>query len=181
MQLYVTGHPSRTADVIVAPLLPAGTRAVHAQGIAPPRGITVPADPAKAAALFRRRQLFALRVASMKAQSKTFPGPGMPITVTLDPSGRPRVEVAYARALYELLVKEGFLLNPATGHCQLPATVRHPDVGMRTTQAVHRLERLGYTIRLATHRAPSPSGPLGPPLHQPPGTGGQPRTPRTPI
>ncbi|MEV3898279.1 hypothetical protein [Streptomyces anulatus] len=107
----------------------------------------------------------------------------MPITVTLDPNGRPRMDVAYARALYELLVKEGFLLNPVTGHCQLPATTWPPDVGRRTTKAVRRLEQLGYsiTIRLADGRTSTSSVPVGPPLLQRPGAGGSPRAPRTPI
>lgn len=141
----------------------------------------MPADPVKAAALIRRRQLFAFRLASMKAQRNTSPGPGIPITVTLDANGRPRMEVAYARAVYELLVKESFLLNPATGHCQLPADVRHPDVGRRTTKAVRRLEQLGYsiTIRLADGRTATSSVPVGPPLRQQPGAGGPPRAPRT--
>ncbi|MFI5743552.1 hypothetical protein ACIA9I_34935 [Streptomyces anulatus] len=183
LQLYVTGHPSRTADVIVAPLLPAGSRVVHARGIAPPRGITVPADPARAAALIRRRLLFGLRLASMKAQSNTCPGPGMPIAVTLGPNGWPQVEVAYARALYELLVKEGFLLNPATGRCQLPATTWPPDVGRRTAKAVRRLEQLGYSIttRQTDGRTSASSLPVGPPLRQRPDVGGPPRASRTTI
>lgn len=143
----------------------------------------MPADPVRAAALIRRRQLFAFRLASMKAQRNTGPGPGMPITVTLDANGRPRMEVAYARAVYELLMKEGFLLNPATGHCQLPATTWPPDVGRRTTKAVRRLEQLGYSIttRLAEGSTSTSSVPVGPPLPQRPGAGGPPRAPRTTI
>lgn len=143
----------------------------------------MPADPVRAAALIRRRQLFAFRLASMKAQRNTGPGPGMPITVTLDANGRPRMEVAYARAVYELLMKEGFLLNPATGYCQLPATTWPPDVGRRTTKAVRRLEQLGYSIttRLAEGSTSTSSVPVGPPLPQRPGAGGPPRAPRTTI
>ncbi|MEV2258497.1 hypothetical protein AB0J13_07525 [Streptomyces anulatus] len=143
----------------------------------------MPADPVRAAVLIRRRLLFAFRLASMKAHSNTGPGPGMPITVTLDPNGWPRMEVAYARALYELLVKEGFLLNLATGHCQLPATTWPPDVRRRTTKAVRRLEQLGYsiTISLADGRTSTSSVPVGRPLPQRPGAGGPPRAPRTPI
>ncbi|MFD5111699.1 hypothetical protein ACFWNG_05190 [Streptomyces sp. NPDC058391] len=173
LQLYVTGHPTRRHQVIVAPLLPAGTQHTHTDGIESPRGITVPADPARAAAFIRRRQLYAVRVASMKTQTRASPGPLMPVKITLDPNGRPRVSTAHTRALYELLTTEGFRLNPATGHCHLPETVRHSDVSWRSRRAVQRLEQLGFsiTIRLAdgrTHTPHEPATPLRPRTPRPP-------------
>lgn len=154
-QLYVTPRPGHGDQFVVAPLLPTGTDHAHTDGVPAPRGIAVPADPVKSAALIRRRLLFNFRLAAMKVQSNASSGPGMPVTITLDPNGRPDVLVANARGLYELLGREGFLLDPATGRCLLPESVREPsDVGWRTNRAVRKLERLGFSVttRLADGR-----------------------------
>ncbi|MFJ4973253.1 hypothetical protein [Streptomyces sp. NPDC088755] len=125
--------------------MPAGTEHAHTYDVPAPRGIAVPADPVKAAALIRRRILFDFRLATMKAQSNT--GPGISVTITLDPDGRPDVLIANARGLFELLGGQGFLLDPATGRCRLPESIRDPsEVGWRTNRAVRKLERLGFIV-----------------------------------
>lgn len=160
LQLYITPRPGRGGQFVIAPLLPAGTEHAHTDDVPAPRGITVPTDPVKAAALVRRRLLFDFRLASMKAQSNTSFGPGIPVTIMLDPNGRPEVKVANARALFELLGREGFVLDPATGRCRLPETIQNPSVvGRRTNRVVQKLERLGFivTTRLADGRTYEPS------------------------
>ncbi|NEB88990.1 hypothetical protein G3I43_33220 [Streptomyces anulatus] len=154
-QLYLTPRPGHGDHFVVAPLLPAGTERAHTDGVPAPRGISVPADPVKAAALIRRRLLLNFRLAAMKAQSNTSSGPEIPVTITLDPNGRPDVLVANARGLYELLGREGLLLDPATGRCRLPESVREPsEVGWRTNRAVRKLVHLGFSVttRLADGR-----------------------------
>ncbi|MFD4123918.1 hypothetical protein ACFXKK_02660 [Streptomyces globisporus] len=160
LQLYITPRPGRGGQFAIAPLLPAGTEHAHTDGVPAPRGITVPPDPVKAVLLVRRRLLFDFRVASMRAQSNTSSGPGIPVTITLDPNGRPEVKVANARALFELLGREGLFLDPATGRCHLPETIRDPsEVGWRTNRAVRSLENLGFSVttRLADGRTYKPS------------------------
>ncbi|MER5813807.1 hypothetical protein [Streptomyces californicus] len=160
LQLYITPRPGRGGQFVIAPLLPAGTEHAHTDDVSAPRGIAVSADPVKAAAHVRRSLLRDFRFASMKAQSNTSSGPGIPVTITLDPNGRPEVKVANARALFELLGREEFVLDPATGRCRLPGTIRNPSViGWRTNRAVQKLERLGFivTIRLADGRTYKPS------------------------
>lgn len=91
----------------------------------------------------------------MKAQANTSCGPDIPVSITLDPNGRPDVKVANARALFELLGREGFLLDPTTGRCRLPESVRDPsEAGWRATQAVRKLDSLGFSVttRLADGR-----------------------------
>ncbi|RST17382.1 hypothetical protein EF908_34300 [Streptomyces sp. WAC04770] len=160
LQLYITPRPGHGGQFVIAPLLPAGTEHAHTDDVPAPRGITVPADPVKAAALVRRSLLRGFRLASMKAQSNTSSGPGIPVIITLDPNGSPEVKVANARALFELLGREEFVLDPATGRCRLPETIRNPSVvGRRTNRAVQKLERLGFivTIRQANGRTSKPS------------------------
>ncbi|WP_434595845.1 hypothetical protein [Streptomyces sp. A5-4] len=171
IQLYVTEHPSRKSQFVVAPMLPAGTKHDHTAGVAAPKAVTVPADPVRAAALVRRRQLFDYRVASMMAQSRAGAGPHLPVDITLGTDGRPRVTTVYARALYELLGREGFLLDPASGKCYLPETVEDPIP--RTRQAAQRLADIGFspTFPEGDNNAASasgtqgfsPSAPAGPP------------------
>ncbi|WP_446038064.1 hypothetical protein [Streptomyces sp. SID1121] len=113
----------------------------------------------------------------MKAQTNAAGGPHLPVTITFGTDDRPRVTTVYARALYELLTRDGFLLDPATGQCYLPETVE--DAAQRTLQAGRRLDELGFSpvITAADSTAasanrpyrPAPSAPSVPVPGQTPG------------
>ncbi|KPI02851.1 hypothetical protein OK074_5001 [Actinobacteria bacterium OK074] len=177
LQLYVVDLPDRRREFIVAPLLPAGIRHHHTRGVIAPRAITVPADPVRAAARVRQRQLFAYRVAAAKARTQASPGPGMPVHVVLDAQSRPRVTSFHDRAVSLLIAEERFLLDPVTGQCHLPDTVTGTDALRWTRRAVHKLEKLDFSVtirqsdgtllrsRKASSRPqwPSPTPPSSPP------------------
>ncbi|GAA2672509.1 hypothetical protein GCM10010400_38080 [Streptomyces aculeolatus] len=59
MQLYVTDRPLKSGEFVIAPLVPDDGTIMehHFDGIDEPSGITVPADPVRAAALIARRLL----------------------------------------------------------------------------------------------------------------------------
>ncbi|MFC9431442.1 hypothetical protein [Streptomyces sp. NPDC056987] len=150
MQLYICEHPTRTGQFVVSPLLPAGTGPADAVGVRAPRAITVAADPVRAAADIRHRQLFAFRVASVRVQTKASPGPALPVEIVLGSGGRPYVNTVYPRALYELLTEGGFHLDPASGQCFLPRTVRTSAASHRVLHAAQRLDRLGFSVQVRT-------------------------------
>ncbi|MFE4054945.1 hypothetical protein ACFXP3_01325 [Streptomyces sp. NPDC059096] len=150
MQLHVAEHPTRAAQFVVSPLLPAGTGPADAVGVRAPRAITVAADPVRAAADIRRRQLFAFRIASAQVQTKASPGPDLPVEIVLGSGGRPRVSTVYPRALYELLTAGGFRLDPASGQCFLPRSISSTDASHRVLRTARRLDRLGFSIRVRT-------------------------------
>ncbi|MFD5751497.1 hypothetical protein [Streptomyces sp. NPDC127033] len=150
MQLHVAEHPTRTSQFVVSPLLPAGTGPADAVGVTAPRAITVAADPVRAAADIRRRQLFAFRIASAQVQTKASPGPDLPVEIVLGSNGRPRVSTVYPRALYELLTAGGFRLDPASGQCFLPRTVSTLAASHRVLGAARWLDQLGFSIQVRT-------------------------------
>lgn len=170
LQLYITQHPNRRAQFVVATMLPAGTSHAHTHGITSPRGIVTGADPVRATSKIRRRQLFALRVASMRAQTNATQGPHLPVHIAFAPDGRPRVTTVYVRALHELLAREDFRLDPASGQCHLPDTIPTEEAVQRTHQVARRLTGLGFRPTFSaegantrscsgTSRRPAPSAP----------------------
>ncbi|MFF0740589.1 hypothetical protein ACFYVL_09320 [Streptomyces sp. NPDC004111] len=159
LQLYLLNHPSRKAQFIVAPLLPAGTDHRHTLGVRAPRGITVPADPVRAAAHVRRRQLFSYRLAAVEAQTNASRSPHRPVHLSLGDDGSPVVSTAYTRALHHLLAQEDFRLDPETGRCHPPAGLGSHNALQRAWQAVRELEALGFTPIVRTPHGPAASVP----------------------
>ncbi|MET8577327.1 hypothetical protein [Streptomyces sp. NPDC005012] len=155
LQLYVMPRPGRPRTYVVAPMLPAGTSLLHTQDIDSPAGITVPADPVRAAASVRRRMLPDYRFKVMPAWRQAATG-RLRVQLLLDPDHQPAWNAPYAHAVRLLLTEEGHRLDPGTGWCYPPAD----DVD-RLDRAVELLSSHGYRISLAgptpaTASVPSP-------------------------
>jgi hypothetical protein len=155
LQLYVMPRPNRPGTYVVAPMLPAGTNRVHAQDIDAPVGITVPGNPARAAASVRRRMLPDYRFMVMPAWRQAAIG-HLRVQLLLDAHRQPAWNAPYAHAVRLLLIQEGHRLDPATGWCYPPTD----DIDC-LDRAVELLSSHGYRISLdgptpATTSVPSP-------------------------
>ncbi|MFJ8794589.1 hypothetical protein [Streptomyces sp. NPDC102462] len=163
LQLYVMPRPYRPGQYLVLPMLPANAGHRHVQGIQAPRGIAVPADPVRAAAALQRRLLLAYRLAAPAPIRRSSPG-HMQVHVTFDDQQRPRIRTGYIGALIELLAHGGFLLDPASGECHLPATLSPEQARRRLITSLQRLRHQNFHIAL--------HGSDGPRMHPPlPGAG----------
>jgi hypothetical protein len=163
LQLYVMPRPRRPKQFLVLPMLPAGCEAQHVRHLTAPPGIAVPADPVPAAATVHRRLLTLYRFDAMAAQRAASPRL-MQVQVTVG-SGRPRVRTTSTRALYLLLGRDGFQLDPATGDCLLPDTLPPLRAARQLRVSLTVLRGLGYHIaRLAPlpRPCPPPAGPVMP-------------------
>jgi hypothetical protein len=155
LQLYVLPRPRRPAQFLVLPMLPAGCDPQHVQGLASPRGIAVPADPVRAAAVVRRRMLLEYRLASMPAR-RAATTKRLHVQVAFDDQRRPRIRTTYLRALHLLLGQGGFLLDPATGECHLPDTVTVKQAGRQLHKSLQRLRHLGFAVSVRPSLLPGP-------------------------
>ncbi|MET9812392.1 hypothetical protein [Streptomyces sp. NPDC006355] len=161
LQLYVMPRPHRTDQYLVLPMLPAGTSHEHVHGLKDaPRGIAVPAHPARAAAAVRRRFLIDYRLAAMLAWRRASPG-RLRVEIRFDAEARPRIRTTYVRALIELLALDGFLLDPATGDCHLPDTLTDEQASRQLITSLERVRRLGFNVSVRS------SVPPGTPSRQP--------------
>lgn len=140
LQLYVMPRPGRPGTFVVAPMLPAGTSPVHAQGITGPIGITVPSDAARAAAFVRRRVLPDYRFKALPAWRQATLGHRR-VQLFLDEHHRPAWKAPYGHAVRLLLAEEGHRLDPATGWCYPPT-----DSTDRLDRAVELLSSRGYHV-----------------------------------
>jgi hypothetical protein len=143
LQLYVMPRPGRPRTYVVAPMLPAGTRPVHAQDITGPLGITVPDDATRAAVCVRRRLLPDYRFKAMPAWRQAATG-HLRVQLVLDDHGHPAWHAPYAQAARLLIAIEGHRLDPATGLCYPPTG----DVD-RLARAVDLLGAHGYRVCVA--------------------------------
>ncbi|GGZ79720.1 hypothetical protein GCM10010344_53520 [Streptomyces bluensis] len=155
LQLYVMPRPHRPVQYLVLPMLPAGTSHEHVQGLADaPRGIAVPAYPARAAAAVQRRFLIDYRLAAMPAWRRASPG-RLLVEIRFDAEARPRITCTYGRALIHLLAYGGFLLDPATGECHLPQDLPPEQAARQLHRSVARLESLDFTVAVRPPHSPA--------------------------
>ncbi|MEE1838051.1 hypothetical protein [Streptomyces sp. SP17KL33] len=162
LQLYVMPRPHRPDEYLVLPMLPGNTSHQHVQGLRAPRGVTVPADPARAAAQLRRRLLLDYRFTSATAIRRSSPGQ-LQVHVAFDARRRPRIRTGYIGVFNDLLAHGGFLLDPATGECHLPDTLAPEETRRRLVQGLQRLRYRGFHVTVD-----SPDGPRShPPLARP--------------
>ncbi|MBZ3916721.1 hypothetical protein [Streptomyces acidiscabies] len=148
LQLYVMPRPHRHGQYLVLPMLPPGTGHRHVQGITAPRGIAVPADPARATAAVRRRLLDDHRAASLAALGRSSPG-RLQIHVDTDARQRPRIRTGHVNVLRELL-DHGARIDPVTGDCHVPDTGSPGQAQRRLAISLHRLRRRGYHVIVHT-------------------------------
>ncbi|MFI9755744.1 hypothetical protein [Streptomyces collinus] len=160
LQLYVLPRPHRSDQFLVLPMLPAGCQQKHVAGLHAPRGIAVPADPARGASEVRRRMLPEYRLASMPARRAASPG-HLQVQVTFDAEHRPHIRTTYARALAELLARDDFLLDPATGECHLSDAFSEKQTRRQLIKSLERLRHLDFNVSVRLRR------PLDAPPRQP--------------
>ncbi|MEU9246583.1 hypothetical protein [Streptomyces sp. NPDC048385] len=153
LQLYVLPRPHRADQFLVLPMLPAGCDQEHVKGLPRPHGIAVPAVPGRAAAAVRRRMLLEYRFASLPALRAASPG-RLQVQVTFDAERRPRIRTTYVRALVELLARDGFLLDPATGDCHLPDTLAEEQTSRQLIKSLERLRHLDFTVSVHSSLLP---------------------------
>ncbi|WP_330324663.1 hypothetical protein [Streptomyces pseudovenezuelae] len=161
LQLYVMPRPHRPDEFLVLPMLPANTSHQHVQGLRAPRGIAVPGDPVRAAALLHRRLLTDYRLASPIPIRRSSPG-HLQVHVTLDDRRRPRIRTGYLGVFIELLGRDGFLLDPETGECHLPDTLTEEAARRRLTLSVHRQRLRGFHITVPSADGPRTYPPFAP-------------------
>ncbi|ULR48470.1 hypothetical protein [Streptomyces deccanensis] len=159
LQLYVMPRPHRPNEYLVLPMLPGNTSHQHAQGLRAPRGITVPADPARAAAQVRRRLLLAYRFASAIAIRRSSPGK-LQVHVAFDAQRRPRIRAGYIGVFNELLAHGGFLLDPATGECHLADTLTPEETRRQLVQGLQRLRYRDFHVTVHFPDGPRSHPPL---------------------
>lgn len=116
LQLYVMQRPHRPTEFLVGTLLPAG---VYEYDTTPhPQAVSVPGDPARAAAAVRRRLLPYYRLASMRIASGTRFKQAQRVVIGRSTDGRPIADVRTPRAVRALLHEDGrWHLDPGTGLC----------------------------------------------------------------
>ncbi|MFF4361529.1 hypothetical protein [Streptomyces sp. NPDC001604] len=153
LQLYVMPRPHRLGQYLVLPMLPANTSHQHVTGLRAPRGIAVPADPVRAAALLHRRLLTDYRFAAPTPIRRSSPG-HLQVHITLDDRRRPRIRTGYLGVISDLLAHGGFLLDPATGECHLPDTLTEQQARRQLTISVHRLRLRGFHITIPSGNGP---------------------------
>ncbi|MGW7423616.1 hypothetical protein ACWGJB_26870 [Streptomyces sp. NPDC054813] len=169
LQLYVLPRPHRSGQFLVLPMLPAGCHQEHVKGLPSPRGIAVPADPVRAASAVRRRMLLEYRFASLPALRAASVG-HLQVQVTFDAERRPRIRTTYVRALIELLARDGFLLDPATGDCHLPDSLPDEQISRQLIKSLERLRHLDFNVSVRSSVPPgSPSRPPAPRANLPKG------------
>ncbi|EFL29580.1 predicted protein [Streptomyces viridochromogenes DSM 40736] len=95
LQLYVMPRLHRPGEYLALPMLPANTSHQHVTGLKAPRGIAVPADPVRAAALLHRRLLTEYRLSAPTPIRRSSPG-HLQVHVTLDECRRPRIPLNVA-------------------------------------------------------------------------------------
>ncbi|MDX2821026.1 hypothetical protein PV416_07965 [Streptomyces ipomoeae] len=152
LQLYVLPRPHRADQLLVLPMLPAGCQQEHVKGLPHPHGIAVPANPVRAAAAVRRRMLLEYRFASLPALRAASPG-HLQVQVTFDTERRPRIRTTYIRALTELLARDGFLLDAATGECHLPDILTEAQTRRQLIKSLERLRHLGFHVSVRSSLA----------------------------
>ncbi|MGW2822121.1 hypothetical protein ACWC24_14080 [Streptomyces sp. NPDC001443] len=145
LQLYVMHRPHRMDEYLVLPMLPANTSHQHVQGLRAPRGIAVPADPARAAPLLHHRLLAGYRFASLIPIRRSSPG-HLQVHVAFDTQQRPQIRTGYIGAFSELLAHGGFLLDPATGECHLPDTLAAKQARRQLIRSLQRLQHRGFHV-----------------------------------
>ncbi|MDX2826585.1 hypothetical protein PV416_37330 [Streptomyces ipomoeae] len=152
LQLYVLPRPHRAGQLLVLPMLPAGCQQEHMKGLPHPHGIAVPTNPVRAAAAVRRRMLLEYRFASLPALRAASPG-HLQVQVTFDTERRPRIRTTYIRALTELLARDGFLLDAATGECHLPEILTDEQTRRQLIKSLERLRHLGFHVSVRSSLA----------------------------
>ncbi|MBC2901144.1 hypothetical protein [Streptomyces cupreus] len=170
LQLYVLPRPHRAEQFLVLPLLPAGCQQEHVKDLPGPPGIAVSADPVRAAAAVRRRMLLEYRFASLPALRAASQG-HLQVQVTFDAERSPRIRTTYIRALIELLARDGFLLDAATGECHLPDTLTEAQTRRQLIKSLERLRHLGFHVSVRSSLA------LGAPSTEPVPTANLPKGP----
>lgn len=147
LQLYVIQRPHRPGEFLVGTLLPAG---IYEYDTTPhPQAVSVPGDPARAAAAVGRRLLPYYRLASMRVASGTRFKQAQRVVIGRSTDGRPIADVLMPRAVRTLLHEDGrWHLDPGTGLC---ATATHspfpPEVLVQ--DAADRLRGLGFEVILS--------------------------------
>ncbi|MFW6724186.1 hypothetical protein ACHZ98_29360 [Streptomyces sp. MAR4 CNY-716] len=186
-QLYVTHRPLRSGEFVVAALMPADETIMehHLVGIDEPRGITVPADPVRAAALIARRLLPAYAAALQGLRRNRAAQPDPPrlppsspvskiVTLTWYPDGTfgaPYASVPpEARAT---LFMNGFCYFPHRRALVLPAGYDGDDQARRIQAVARSLTVRGIGVNL--RRGGNPAKPTAAP---PPDGGPHPRRAR---
>ncbi|WP_075692545.1 hypothetical protein, partial [Streptomyces acidiscabies] len=154
-------HPQQ---YLVLPMLPAGTGHQHVRGLTAPRGIAVPADPARAAAAVQRRlgSSIDLVLTALPAWRRAHAGQRR-VSVAITPDQGIRIRCHHASGLYELLGRGGYILDPATGDCRSPDGLPRKGALLQLARATTRLRRLGFHVCLDTRPTPPADGPAGPP------------------
>ncbi|MEU0118982.1 hypothetical protein ABZ137_36220 [Streptomyces bobili] len=162
LQLYVMPRPHRPDEYLVLPMLPANTSHQHVQGLQAPRGIAVPADPVKAAALLHRRLLANYRFESSPTAIGRSSLGSLQVHVTFDAQRRPRIRTGYIGAFIELLARGGFLLDPATGECHLPDTLTPEQTRRQLIKSLQCLRHQHFHITVHSAEGPRSHPPLPP-------------------
>uniref|UniRef100_A0AAU2JZY3 Uncharacterized protein n=1 Tax=Streptomyces sp. NBC_00049 TaxID=2903617 RepID=A0AAU2JZY3_9ACTN len=142
LQLYVMQRPHRPTEFLVGTLLPAG---VYEYDTTPhPQAVSVPGDPARAAAAVRRRLLPYYRLASMRIASGTRFKQAQRVVIGRSTDGRPIADVRTPRAVRALLHEDGrWHLDPGTGLC-VTATDSPQASEVLVQDAADRLRGLGF-------------------------------------
>ncbi|MBP5935422.1 hypothetical protein [Streptomyces acidiscabies] len=147
-QFYVTPRPRRPGQFLVLPMLPAGTGRRHVEGLRAPRGIAVPADPARASAAVRRRVLHDFRIASLTALRRSSPG-HLQVRIDIDTRQRARIRTGYLHALFEVL-DAGAVIDPATGDVRFPGTHTPEQTASALAVCLSRLHDHDYHVIVRT-------------------------------
>ncbi|WP_162688778.1 MULTISPECIES: hypothetical protein [unclassified Streptomyces] len=144
LQLCVIQRPHRPGEFLVGTVLPAG---VYEYDTAPrPQAVSVPGDPARAAAAVRRRLLPYYRLASMRVASSTRFRQAQRVTIGRSTDGRPIADVLMPRAVRALLHEDGrWHLDPGTGLC-VPAAHSACAPEVLVQDAADRLGGLGFEV-----------------------------------
>ncbi|WP_181787497.1 hypothetical protein [Streptomyces phytophilus] len=174
-QLYVTHRPLKSAEFVIAPLAPDDGAIMehHFDGIDGPSGITVPADPVRAAALISRRLLPAYTAALQALRRHVAERPAPPrlpaprpvrkvVTLTWYPDGTfgaPYTQVPpEARGA---LFMAGFCYFPHRDAFVLSAEYPGDEQARRLQAVAHALTSAGIGVNLRT--AGTPAGPAATP------------------
>ncbi|MCY0940238.1 MULTISPECIES: hypothetical protein [Streptomyces] len=146
-QLCVIQRPHQPGEFLVGTLLPAG---VYEYDTTPhPQAVSVPGDPARAAAAVQRRLLPYYRLASMRIASGTRFKQAQQITIGRSTDGRPIADVLMPRAVRALLHEDGrWHLDPGTGLC-VTATNSPFTPEVLVQDAADRLRGLGFEVVLS--------------------------------
>lgn len=174
-RLYVTDRPRYPHQFVVAPLAPVGThiKPHHFEAVAEPNGITVPKDPARAAARVVQRVLpryeQAVQAVLTNAANQPEPPhrPGPPqvdeiLTLTLYSDGAlgaPYESVPVDARM--TLFAHGFQYHPHQAAFLLPAAYGDNGRALRVHGVVQQLTAKGIGVNLR-HSAPTTSAALPP-------------------